>query len=352
MSKKTMLLLFVIIVGMIITVFLISLKSNEINDDKTTDSVNNTKLNVSQYMYHFVYSSSFSEKSEIYSTSDGVNFSHENLDINDIFKIEWGYSKNNIELYQEHNAIKYKYSGSPELESIKLNNPITYVMNEEELTITSYNNDIDINDIHIEDGNYNYTIPVASYVKKVIYDDNNIYVLSDVAAEEKLSIIYIIDRVSQKIKKQIELDTSTTDIIQLENNLLVSTNNNFYKIDLIDNFSIEKFPLSSNDIEIDHMYSYKDVIYVLYGDYSDGKIKITTLDNKTLGIINTEIIMLDELYTFSKFIGDKLYLLEQYEPEESSGGKLFIYDLSKSKIIQNFEIPKSDNKVQDFLVNY
>lgn len=340
MKKKLLFSTLLIVVVSIILIFIIS----NGKDVKPGDTIHEI-----QDKYAFIYSHAFNEESYFITTDDGKHFHDQTLKLKDIFNLQ-NNQDGKLYLIQRHYSVLYEIDQNGILHSSKLHDPLTFVINDKEIKITSYNQTIDKNVLEVNDNknNKHYTLDFSPYLQSAIYDDQNIYLLNN-SVDANKSVLHVINREKGKVTNSIDLNSSAQSIIKFHSELVISTEQSLSIVSIKDHFKVRtiNYPKKGN-ISPDQLYTKNEQMYVSYGDYLDGSCNIWVLDKEYKTITDKKLDTLTP-YTRIKFFEGKVFVLVQNE-QGKDGGQLNIFHLSDLKKESVIVLPKKNIKVQDFIV--
>ncbi|QWG43747.1 hypothetical protein EXW31_05310 [Bacillus mycoides] len=295
----------------------------------------------------FVYSHAFKPETFILKTNDLKTFKKYTYKINDITELNID-TKENLHMFSKHEPYFYSLNKDDmKLEKKQLKDPYTFYIKDDEISIESYNQDLNNNILKVKDNKYNkeYNMNFTPYLELAFYDNNYIYICHNDAYENK-SFLHIIKRDDGEKFKSLEIDNHPENYAFFKDKIILSTEN---KLTIIneESWDIQYKDYSFNDGIADKLYV--DENKKLYITYVDEKMDahIAILNDSFEWERNTNLKF---PYMKSEFLNDKIYILSQIEDNNKYGGILGVFDIKTLKKIEEIKIPKSESRVQDFVI--
>ncbi|QAA21830.1 hypothetical protein [Sporolactobacillus terrae] len=318
-----------------------------------------TRSPISIQNYSFIYSHPFDGTSYFITTQSGKHFVTNPLDVGDIESIQSNRIKSgSYYLISTHAKAYYLLEQhSTKLIEEKTPQPLTFLVNGPKLTIMSYNESVNHNVLHVDDGRYQkkYNLPFTGYLETALYTDQSIYVLND-SIDKDQSVVAVINRENGKVIKQIKLNENAMSLIRFNDKLVIDTRHQLSTIDLKDNYHVKRVNYPTEpDAPSNSLYVFNNNLYATFVDQNE-RVHVWKV-NENFKTLSDKKIDLPSIGLLSsiKFSNRKLYLLTQYNGDEKGteaqfGGKFTAYNIDTLKQEFSFRIPKRKVKVQDFVV--
>jgi hypothetical protein len=312
---------------------------SQFSKDEVKGKTNEKKL-------QFLYSHPFEERSYLNSTTDGKTFKKKNLNSGDLFLISENKVNNNLEFLPTYKSEIFTLKENGNMVSQKVIAPLTFMINNKDIHIQSFNKDVKINILQVEDKKFHlqYKLELPTYLLFADYDAKYIYIYNDVMEELKHNL-YIIDRKNGNLIKKIRLKGKAKDIYIKGSYIYLSTNNNLTILER-DSWKIKVRDYPFENVEGNKLHNINDKIYIVLVD-KIGKLYMGELD-KSLNWTNKA--KLETTYLALVFQDNELFILNRVETDKI-GGVVSVYNLKDMKQVKQFAIPKEDLKVVNFYVS-
>jgi hypothetical protein len=300
-------------------------------------------IDVDQKKIYFLYSHPYQKPTVLAETTDGKSFNKYEFPIADVPFIQMD---PNVMLLAEHEGVYYRIDSKFRIKKTSIENPLTFTLHTNDLSVKSYNKDITYNKLEIVDKSYNkeYSLELPTYLLTADFDNRFIYIYNDDVDNMKY-ILHIIDRKTGTTFKKIELSSKAYDVLNLEKVIVLSTEDHLSVISK-DTFTIETVEYPSEVFEADQLFNGSSGIFMTYVN-DNGEAHLLKYDSSFKVKMNKNLKM---SYMGAKMKDNKLYLIDQIEGEEKRGGTFAIFELNSGKRISQFDLPLYKTKVQDFVV--
>ncbi|BCU81359.1 hypothetical protein JIR001_11420 [Polycladomyces abyssicola] len=221
------------------------------------------------------------------------------------------------------------------------------VLSKPGILLASYNSGLHTNTLEMElkkEGR-TYRVELDGFLRVLDADEQKVYVFADVVRDKK-SLLYVLDRKTGKVEREISLETGEADDILLSGGrVLLSSRSGGGRIAVVDKKNWQVRYVTLPYAEPQYLLPDGDRILVTHAG-AEGRISI--LDAATLRVRGT-VQLPQPIYKVRQANG-KLYVLTQLHSREK-GGEIGVYSIKDWKREMRWELPVvRDTLVQDLEV--
>ncbi|MBN2910082.1 hypothetical protein JQC72_11275 [Polycladomyces sp. WAk] len=221
------------------------------------------------------------------------------------------------------------------------------VLSKPGILLASYNSGLHTNtlEVDLKKEGRTYHVELDGFLRVLEADEQRVYVFADLVSAKK-SLLYVLDRKTGKMKREIPLETGEADDILLsDGRVLLSSRSGGGRIAVVEQQNWQVRYVTLPFAEPQYLLPDGDRILVTHAG-SKGRISI--LDAATLRVTGT-IRLPQPIYKVSEANG-KLYVLTQSHSREK-GGEIGVYSIKDWKRERRWDLPViRDTLVQDLEV--
>jgi len=218
------------------------------------------------------------------------------------------------------------------------------VLSKPGILLASYNSGLHTNtlEVDLKKEGRTYHVELDGFLRVLEADEQRVYVFADLVSAKK-SLLYVLDRKTGKMKREIPLETGEADDILLsDGRVLLSSRSGGGRIAVVEQKNWQVRYVTLPFAEPQYLLPDGDQILVTHAG-SEGRISI--LDAATLRVTGTVRIP-QPIYKVSQANG-KLYVLTQSHSREK-GGEIGVYAIKGWKRERRWDLPViRDTLVQD-----
>jgi hypothetical protein len=221
------------------------------------------------------------------------------------------------------------------------------VLSKPGILLASYNSGLNTNTLEVElkkEGR-TYHVGLDGFLRVLEADEQRVYVFADLVSAKK-SLLYVLDRKTGKVEREIPLETGEADDILLSGGrILLSSRSGGGRIAVVEKKNWQVRYVTLPFAEPQYLLPDGDRILVTHAG-AEGRISI--LDAATLRVTGT-VQLPQPIYKVRQLNG-KLYVLTQLHSREK-GGEIGVYSIKDWKRERRWDLPVvRDTLVQDLEV--